>query len=142
MNVLAIFEGNFVELAQAVATGTLDQVSVSFAKKATVCKYVVPDGYPDSVVRNEIISVDEDDFDPSKVHCYWAATNLNDEDKVELTRSRAVAFVGIADSLNEAEELAEGAARSVGGPVRWRSDIGTAELIQQRVEHMQELRQP
>jgi phosphoribosylamine--glycine ligase len=142
MNVLALFEGNFVEVAHAVATGTLDRVSVSFAKKATVCKYVVPEGYPDRAVSGEIVSVDEDALDDSQVRCYWAATNLNAEDKVELTGSRAMAFVGIADTLAEAEALAEAAASSVGGRVRWRSDIGTAELIQKRVDHMQALRRP
>ena len=140
MNVLPLFEGNFVAVAHAVATGTLDHVLVSFAKKATVCKYVVPEGYPDRSISGEIVSVDEDAFDDSKVRCYWAATNLNAEGKVELTGSRALAFVGIADTLAEAEVLAEGAASSVGGRVRWRSDIGTADLIQKRVDHMQALR--
>ena len=140
MNVLALYEGNFVELAHAVATGTLDQVRVSFAEKATVCKYVVPEGYPDHAVRGEIVSVDEDALDDSTVRCYWAATNLTTEGKVEMTGSRALAFVGIADTLAEAETLAEGAASSVGGRVRWRSDIGTADLIQKRVDHMHALR--
>ena len=87
MNVLSLFEGNFVELAQAVATGTLDRVSISFAQKATVCKYVVPEGYPDHAVSGEIVSVDEDALDDSEVRCYWAATNLISEDKVEMTGS-------------------------------------------------------
>ena len=32
----------------AVATGTLRQTPVTFRKRATVCKYVVPEGYPDA----------------------------------------------------------------------------------------------
>ncbi|MGA7385844.1 MAG: hypothetical protein WBW81_14475 [Methylocella sp.] len=53
-----------------------------------------------------------------------------------LTGSRAVAFVGIANTLFEAEKIAEDAASMVEGPVFHRRDIGTAELIQKRVDHM------
>ena len=56
--------------------------------------------------------------------------------KLYLTGSRAVAFVGIANTLFEAEKIAEEAASLVEGPVFHRRDIGTAELIQKRVVHI------
>jgi len=59
-----------------------------------------------------------------------------------MTSSRTGAFVGIGDSLGEAEAEAEAAARALKErcPVRYRQDIGTAALVQRRIEHMEELR--
>jgi len=54
--------------------------------------------------------------------------------------SRALAFVGRADTLAEAEKIAESAAASVGGDVSHRRDIGTEALLQKRIEHMKEIR--
>ena len=46
MNVLSILETDFVDVCLAVVNGTLSDLDVSFAPKATVCKYVVPIKYP------------------------------------------------------------------------------------------------
>ncbi|MBL7047856.1 MAG: phosphoribosylamine--glycine ligase, partial [Candidatus Marinimicrobia bacterium] len=54
--------------------------------------------------------------------------------------SRTVAYVGIAETLSEAEAKAEAEISKVRGPLFHRTDIGTEELIQKRVEHMYKLR--
>ena len=51
-----------------------------------------------------------------------------------------MAYVGIGDSLAEAEKYAESACRNVSGNVRYRSDIGTETLFAKRIAHMKELR--
>jgi phosphoribosylamine--glycine ligase len=56
--------------------------------------------------------------------------------KYRMTGSRAIAFVGIGPTLADANQHAEEACRRVRGPVRYRTDIGTAELIERRVRHM------
>ena len=56
-----------------------------------------------------------------------------------MTGSRAIAFVGIGATLAEAELIAEQAASAVKGPVFHRRDIGTSDLIQNRIEHMMSL---
>ena len=76
---------------------------------------------------------------PEGVRVYYASVDQK-EDGLYLSGSRAVAFVGIADTLEEAERLAESATGSVSGPVFYRKDIGTAELVQKRIDHMKELR--
>jgi phosphoribosylamine--glycine ligase len=40
---------------EAIINGTLARQPVEFERRATVCKYVVPDGYPENPVRNERI---------------------------------------------------------------------------------------
>ena len=57
MNVLPLLKTSFVELCQQVVDGNLKKAS--FEPKATVCKYLVPNGYPESGRANSIIRVDE-----------------------------------------------------------------------------------
>jgi phosphoribosylamine--glycine ligase len=57
-----------------------------------------------------------------------------------MTSSRAVGVVGIAGSLEEAEQIAEKAVCAMRGPVDHRPDIGTAPLIEKRIRHMQAIR--
>ena len=136
MNVLPLLKSNFVEICMAQIEGNLDQVKVEFDHKATVCKYVVPDGYPDNPCKGDKIEVGDV---PEGVRAYYASVDKR-EDGLYLSGSRAIAFVGVADTLVEAEKLAQSAVGSVSGPVFYREDIGTAELIQKRIDHMKEIR--
>lgn len=138
-NVLPILTGDFLAACRAVATGGLQSVALGFEAKATVCKYVVPAEYPEGNGKGEVTIVGPADA-TNGLRCYWAAADLGSDGVVHLTGSRGLAFVGIADSLDEAERIAEMGASSVSGPVRHRRDIGTAALLRRRVEHMNELR--
>jgi phosphoribosylamine--glycine ligase len=135
LNVLPLLQADFVELCMAAAVGKLGTAPYSFAPKATVCKYVVPAEYPESRAERALIEVPESLHDRPDLKWYWAACE-QDGDDIYLSSSRAGAFVGIGDSLAEAEALAESAAASVLGPVRHRQDIGTAEAVERRVRHM------
>jgi phosphoribosylamine-glycine ligase len=140
LNVLPILRGDFVEICRRAATGTLRDIDASFEHKATVCKYVVPNKYPWAKELDAEIQVRPPTSD-DHVRVYWAAVNQEqDSGTIRLTGSRALAFVGIGNSLSEAEAYAEEAALSVVGPVRHRSDIGTEKLIQRRIDHMNRLR--
>ena len=136
MNVLPILKTDFVDICEGIINKTLDQVEVEFENKATVCKYVVPDGYPYNPCSGDKIEVGEI---PDGVKVYYASVD-DREDGLYLSGSRAVAFVGIADDLEEAERLAQSAVGSVKGPVFHRKDIGTAQLVEQRVDMMKSLR--
>jgi phosphoribosylamine--glycine ligase len=56
-----------------------------------------------------------------------------------MTGSRAIGFVGIGATLDEAESIAEEAATAVDGPVYHRKDIGTRALVEQRCEHVRRI---
>ena len=140
MNVLPLLKTDFLELCQAVVSGRLAELNVEFASQASVCKYVVPAFYPDRHLGDDVITVDERELAGAGIECYWAATNVEGDGKVHLTGSRAVAFVGIGDTLAEAERLAERGASPVGGLVKHRSDIGKSELVERRIQHMASLR--
>ena len=136
MNVLSLLESDFIDICIGVADGTLDQVDVQFANKATVCKYAVPDGYPDSPVKGEPIDV-------SKVKnldgLFFASVDFKGTSLVE-AGSRTIAMVGVADTISDAEALAEKEVSSISGPLFHRTDIGTNKIVQKRVDHMNSLR--
>ena len=69
---------------------------------------------------------------------YYAAINVKNN-KLYTTASRALAVLGIADDLIEAEEKAEGIAQLIKGAVFHRKDIGTRRLINKKIEHINHL---
>jgi phosphoribosylamine--glycine ligase len=139
LNVLSILETDFAEICIGIITGTLDKIQVRFSRKATVCKYIVPDGYPDSPKRNAEIGIPPGLHETDSLRIFYGAVSEQPGQKPIMTGSRAIAFVGIGDTLAEAERIAEDAASRITGPVFHRQDIGTAASIQRRSDHMSSL---
>ena len=138
MNTMAVLSTDFLEICEAIVHGNLDTLTVTSKKKATVCKYVVPDWYP-GAAKKASVDISKVPEESENRRMYFGAVNYDGEEYI-LTGSRAIAFVGIGDDLEMAQRIAEEAANSVTGPVRHRSDIGTAELIEKRIEHMKKLK--
>jgi phosphoribosylamine--glycine ligase len=135
MNVLTLLTSDLTEIVHHIAEGTLLPSHVSFDTQATVCKYLVPEGYPASPHAGDVITVGSH----SDALLYYANVEKNDGGLVTQT-SRTLAFVGVGETLEHAERAAELAASGVKGRVRHRRDIGTKELLQRRIAHMKELR--
>lgn len=139
MNVLPLMEVDFLDVCDAIVQGTLDRVAVTFRKMATVCKYIVPDEYPQKPKcegRVDVSQLEAMERSDDRLKIYYGAVSGLD---YSLTGSRAIAVLGIGATIAEAEEVAEKAASSVSGPVRHRSDIGKPGLLQKRVDHMASL---
>jgi phosphoribosylamine---glycine ligase len=139
MNVLPLLQTDFIDICVAIIEGTLDDLEIKFDNKATVCKYVVPDGYPDNPVDSEKIAVDEVKLKKLGTKYYYASVDKRD-DGLYMTISRAIALVGVADDIYSAEEIAEESVKCVTGLVQHRPDIGTEKLVSKRIKHMKELR--
>ena len=139
MNVMSILDTPFLEVCQGIVDGSLSP-NVSFARKATVCKYVVPAGYGTRPQAGVPIEVDEDAIAREGARAYYAMVDQVDG-RIVTTTSRAVGVVGIDDSIQAAEEACERALKHVRGDAIFvRHDIGKAELVNRRVEHMARLR--
>ncbi|OGT37252.1 MAG: phosphoribosylamine--glycine ligase [Gammaproteobacteria bacterium RIFCSPHIGHO2_12_FULL_38_14] len=136
MNVLTVLESDFVKICQAMVTGNLSPEHVVFSRKATVCKYAVPEGYPEQPVKDRPIDIAAV---KNKSHLYLASVNAVDG-KIYLTGSRAAAYVGVDHSISAAEEIAEKEVRGIAGPLYHREDIGTDQLIKRRIDEMRKWR--
>ena len=142
MNVLPIMKNDLLDVCLAIVRGNLNEIIIEFDRKATVCKYIVPKGYPQGGVSGEPVDLTDVPEASERLRVFYAAVDTDQSGQTCLTGSRALAFVGIGDSLAEAEWLAEHAAKRVRGPVFHREDIGTGDLIEKRTRHMRELRAP
>ncbi len=141
MNVLPLLsEGtDFLEVCERIADGTLGPTHYSFQQKASVCKYLVPEGYPETAGTAQRISIDEKRIVREGARFFYASVDMKG-DQVVTTPSRTVAVVGIADTITLAERIAEDATIHVKGPLRHRRDIGTEDLIRKRIEHVKAIR--
>ncbi|PKL36765.1 phosphoribosylamine--glycine ligase [Candidatus Peregrinibacteria bacterium HGW-Peregrinibacteria-1] len=140
MNVLTLLDGDLVEICEAMIDGKLDEVEVLFSNMATVCKYVVPQWYPDGVrgdADNRLwleLPVDSV-LDERQLQVYLGSVEEVDGE-LRMLGSRAVAFVGIGATLEEAERIAQSGVEMVRGAVRYRSDIGKAAVIEEKIQSM------
>lgn len=137
VNLLALLETDFVDLCEAMLTGSMTEQSVRFARQATVCKYVVPEGYPDRPAAGK--PIDFSRVRQQDQRLYFGALN-EIAGQLVTTTSRAAAILGVGDTIEIAEAIAESEVQRVSGIVFHRSDIGTSDLINKRVEHMRSLR--
>jgi phosphoribosylamine--glycine ligase len=138
MNVLPILTSDFAEVCEGAATGSLPE-NVRFARKATVCKYVVPEGYGTKSLSGQSIKVDEKAIAQEGAELFWAAVDEKDGETYT-TNSRSLAVVGIEDALERAEEVAEAALRHVQGRVYMRHDIGKKEVVMHKASRMDAIR--
>ena len=136
MNVLSILDTDLIDICNAIGAGTLNELNVIFQAKATVCKYAVPEGYPDNPTKGKVIDISSVS---NKNSLFFASVEAKDN-KILEAGSRTIAAIGIADSISEAEEIAEEQISRIKGPLFHRKDIGTKKLIKKRVEHMKSLR--
>ena len=132
MNVLSILETDLIDICKAIISGSLNDMDIVFKNLATVCKYAVPNGYPDDPVNGNQIDVSNVKDENILFH---ASVELKDNKLIQMG-SRAVAVVGHGESIWEAEQIAEKNISKVQGPLFHRKDIGTTELIQKRINHM------
>ena len=147
MNTLPVLETDFLEIVTAARAGdTLPQLV--FSPRATVCKYAVPEGYPTDPTSGSLVTVDEQTIatvneryrdDGGEALLFYASVDERD-DGIYTTTSRSFAVVGLAPSIDIAESIADDALSAAGEGVRIRHDIGKADLLQRRIDHMEQLR--
>jgi phosphoribosylamine--glycine ligase len=136
MNTLPVLNTDFLDVLTGAREDDLPELS--FAPKATVCKYAVPEGYPEDPEAGAKVEVDEESAGDAIL--FYASVDERD-DGIYTTTSRAFALVGVADTIAEAEEIAEDALAVAGEEgLDVRHDIGKADLVQQRIDHVAELR--
>ena len=138
MNVLSLIDDDLAKVSKQIVDGTLE--SVNFSNEASVCKYVVPDKYPNTKATDTTIEVDEEKINELGAQVYYAAVYQDDDDSIKLTSSRALGVLAIKDTIKEAEQICEEAIKYVKGEVYHRNDVATQELLNEKIEHMKKVR--
>lgn len=148
INVLPLLKDDFVDVCFKMIEGNLTKVGIE--RKASVVTYKVPptyggyvDVFPNKVNQEDVgtpVKLEKAYKLGDEVRVYPASMELRDGEVYALS-SRAVAVVGVADTIKEARELSLKGINAVEGGALWnRSDIASSEHIQKSVEHMETLR--
>ncbi|TXT55345.1 MAG: Phosphoribosylamine--glycine ligase [Candidatus Thorarchaeota archaeon] len=117
MNVLSILDTSMDDICLSIIDGKL--IKPEFREQATVCVYVVPEGYPGkSVQKDKPITIEEG----IQAELYYASVYQKDE-QVFTTGSRSLGVLGKGASISEARKIAYDSAQKITGAVRFRSDI-------------------
>ena len=148
MNVLTLLESSYLDVVKAMAEGRIAGAKVAFSRDATVCKYVVPEGYGVKSMADQPLTVDEAGVQREGARVYYAAINqtggaVGQRVEATTTTSRSVGVIARAGTLAEANARADKALAHVKGPHLFhRRDIGTPALLQKRVDVMRRVRGP
>ncbi|MBD3213586.1 MAG: phosphoribosylamine--glycine ligase [Candidatus Lokiarchaeota archaeon] len=137
MNILPILKTNFVDICKGIINENLPS-TIEFQKKATVCKYLAPEGYPKSPKKDQLVEIDTKKLKDIGAKYYYASVYKKDG-QVYTTTSRAMGVLGVADSLEKAEEIAEKGVGCIYGNLFHRKDVGTQSLLQKRIDHMESI---
>ena len=139
MNILPLLETDFIELCLAIMNENLNSKNIRMKKKSSVCKYVVPQGYGIKSIAGERVIVNENSIRNVGSRLFYASVDMKN-DKIFTTSSRSLAIVGFADEIYQAEKICELALDYIKGDhIFIRHDIGTEELIEKRVTHMNKI---
>ena len=117
MNVISLLETPIDEVFQSIIDGAL--ITPQFENKATVCVYVVPEGYPGpDVVKDMPISL----IPGVESEVYYASV-YDKEGVIYTTGSRSIGILAKGDSVEEARKTAYQDVDKVNGKIRFRTDI-------------------
>jgi len=148
INVMLTLQGDTAELLHQVAVGELDSDRVTFAPRASLCKYLVPAGYPENPGDPISFTLDESKVNEAGFSVVFASVE-RDGAKYRTLGSRTVAIAGLGaepdtgpvTSLGEISRQMEELLAVVEPPgLRHRQDVGDADVIREKVERMKRLR--
>ena len=120
INLLGLLETDFLHICQAMVTGQLKNLPVKFAQKASVCKYLVPPGYPDIATKGGVLDVSA----VQNQEALYYASIESQQGKLIMQGSRALAVLCIDSELSQAQNQVEQIIANIQGDFYHRRDIG------------------
>lgn len=118
INVLALLETPLLEVGWSIIDGRLD--TPKFQKKATVCVYLVPTGYPTSPKKGSQIFIDM----PIDSEIYYASI-YSEDGGIYTTTSRSIALLAKGETVGEARCKVYKDVPNIRGELFYRKDIAT-----------------
>jgi phosphoribosylamine--glycine ligase len=122
LKTLQVMDDNILDVIKYL----MDEVKkpVNFEKKATVCKYIVPKGYPR--IMNQVLNVifDVKKINDLGVNVYYSS-GVDNHGKLRVGCERGIALVSKGETIAEANEFVEKAISMIDGDFYYRVDIGT-----------------
>lgn len=136
LNILPILKTDFVDICEKAIAGKLSEIGkLEFEPVATVVKYLCPDGYPNNPLKNEVVIINTNE----KLKNIYFASVAEENEKLVLKGSRAIGILGTGKTIDDARKNCEAKIKYFEGPMFYRKDIGTNELVQKRMDNMKKI---
>ncbi|MCS7098978.1 MAG: phosphoribosylamine--glycine ligase [Sulfolobales archaeon] len=140
-------ESDFLEVLDRAARGALSGAKVGVSDEVvSVVKAVAPVGYPVSrdEARGHPVTVDVEKIRGLGCEVLYASVELGSDGRTYTKGSRAFEVVCSASSYEEAHRVSELAVSYVtsldGWPLYHRSDVGSSELVEERIREAERVR--
>ncbi len=117
MNVLSLLEAPLIDIGWEIVDGRLSKTS--FQREATVCVYIVPEGYPVDPKKGKEVKISP----PDRSELYFASVH-EEGGVIRTTGSRAIALLAKGRSVAEAREKVYEDIPRIRGELFYRRDIG------------------
>tara|TARA_Y100001970_G_C14254069_1_gene873854 strand:+ start:4507 stop:6864 length:2358 start_codon:yes stop_codon:yes gene_type:complete len=147
INIMDCLETDLVQICLNIIEGTLNELNISYKNKATVCRYLVPNGYPNNPIKNHEIYVN-DGIDKDSVifsSVTYKKKQYNEPSSCQINTdymyqcgSRAIAIICSGDSLEDANKCVENNIQYVCGPLFYRTDIGNNQNVLSPIDESSE----
>ncbi|MBI5226109.1 phosphoribosylamine--glycine ligase [Candidatus Micrarchaeota archaeon] len=138
MNLMPLMKTNFHDVCTAIVDEELEDFHVQFEPKASICKYVVPAGYPE---RKDKIPFKIDVSQMGDIDLYYSGIEQKPDGTLWTTGSRGFGLVSLDSTLNGAYNALESTIAKLDlTGFRYRKDIGSQASIQKKIERMERIR--
>ncbi len=128
LNIIPILKTDFIQICEAMIDNQLDELNIQYEQKATVCKYVVGEGFPHP--RHDMeMEINEKGIREGGGELFYSCFAV--DKNVYKPSPRGVAVTAKGQDLKEAYNLCEKLiTENIRGKKIWhRKDIGSEELL-------------
>jgi phosphoribosylamine---glycine ligase len=131
MNILSLFDGDWVRALQAISEGRLTAADVPLRREASVVVYLVPPNYAVGPGESVEFELDREGIERDGCHVFFSSAEQLEGNRYRtLGTSRAVAVTATAPALETARTaVLASIERHVRGPLQWRDDIASQAYV-------------
>jgi phosphoribosylamine--glycine ligase len=141
LNLMAILGIDATIVFHQIATGRLDCEGVQFQKKASVSKYLVPNAYPDPIAQPFPFRLNDLAVEQAGLMLIHGSVEKIGPAEWLALGSRTFGLVGLGDTPGSVCERIDGFLSKMPIPeLRYRKDVGSAEIIAKKIKKMEQIR--
>lgn len=119
LNLFELMETDINEIIENMFLKKLNTIKISFKNEYSLCKYVVPQGYPINPVKDSEIFIEDINHDK----LIFSSVELNGNNYIQ-KGSRILAYVCSGNNINDLIKESETELKKIYGLIEYRNDIG------------------
>jgi len=128
INLLSLLETSLSDIFKSIVKQNLDELDIQFRKEYSLCKYLVPHGYPLYLTASSKSTFHINDSDYSK-NIIMANVVRGDTGNLQLKGSRSMAIISTDANLKNCILEIDRTIETIDGPLFYRKDIGNKYLL-------------